>query len=70
MDALTLSMSRLANEDGLHLAATALAVGVLANTLLKLTAVLALGSGGFRRRAGLGLAALAVASIAGILLGT
>ncbi len=69
MDALTLSMSRLASEDGIRLAATALAVGVLANTLLKLSAVLALGAGDFRRRAGLGLVALATASIVGILLG-
>jgi uncharacterized membrane protein (DUF4010 family) len=69
MDALTLSMSRLATEEAVPLAATALAVGVLANTLLKTAVVVLLGTGSFRRRAALGLAALGVASVAGLLLG-
>jgi uncharacterized membrane protein (DUF4010 family) len=71
MDALTLSMSRLAGQPGqLDLAAVAVAVGVLANTALKLTAALALGAAGFRRRAGLGLGLLGAASALGLWLGT
>ncbi len=71
VDALTLSMSRLgANPDQRALAAMAIAVGVLANTLLKLTLTLVLGSPAFRRRASVGLAALALASGAGLALGT
>jgi uncharacterized membrane protein (DUF4010 family) len=70
MDALTLSMSRLASEQQmLHLAATAIAVGVLANSLLKSAVVIALGAGDFRRRAGLALGSLVVASLAGLWLG-
>jgi hypothetical protein len=70
MDALTLSMSRLAADEGVRLAATAMAIGVLANTLLKLSVVVVLGAGAFRRRASLGLLALGGASILGLLLGT
>jgi len=50
------------------LAARALAVGVLANTLLKLALAVALGAGPYRRLAGAGLAALAVACLAGLVL--
>jgi uncharacterized membrane protein (DUF4010 family) len=71
MDALTLSMSRLgADETRRLLAATAIAVGLLANTLLKLTLTLALGSRAFQKRASTGLIALALASGAGLMLGT
>ncbi len=70
MDALTMSMSRLAADDGVRLAATAMAIGVLANTILKLSVVVVLGAGEFRRRASLGLLALGAASVAGLLLGT
>ncbi len=70
MDALTLSMSRLAADEGVRLAATAMAVGVLANTVLKLSVVMALGAGVFRRRAAMGLLALGAASVIGLLLGT
>jgi hypothetical protein len=70
MDALTLSMSRLAADEGVRLAATAMAIGVLANTILKLSVVVTLGSGEFRRKAALGLIALGAASIVGLLLGT
>ncbi len=70
VDALTLSMSRLGADAALQqLAATAIAVGVLANTLLKLTLTLVLGSRQFQRRASLGLLALALASGAGLALG-
>ena len=70
MDALTLAMTRLASEaDRVPLAALAMAVGVLANTLLKLIVALALGSGGFRRAAGGGLLLLGLASAGGIWLG-
>ncbi len=70
MDALTLSMSRLGADTALRqLAATAIAVGLLANTLLKLTLTLTLGSRAFQRRASIGLIALAAASVVGLLLG-
>lgn len=66
-DALTLAMSRLATDAGaVRLAATAIAVGVLANALMKLTLSLALGAPAFRRVAGWGLALLAMASAAAL----
>jgi uncharacterized membrane protein (DUF4010 family) len=71
MDALTLAMSRLAaEEDMVRLAAAAMAIGVLANSLLKSAVVIALGAGDFRRRAGLGLGSLVVASLVGLWLGS
>jgi len=71
MDALTLSMTRLAAEAGmLQLAALAVAIGTLSNTLLKLTVVVTVGQGAFRRRAGLSLLLLAVASGVGLWIGT
>jgi uncharacterized membrane protein (DUF4010 family) len=71
MDALTLSMTRLAAEAGrLQLAALAMAIGVLSNTLLKLTVVVTVGQGAFRRRAGLSLVLLALASGVGVWIGT
>jgi uncharacterized membrane protein (DUF4010 family) len=70
MDALTLSMSRLATEPVmLPLAAKAMAVGVLSNTLLKLFVVVTVGSGPFRWRAGAGLLALGAGSALGLYLG-
>ncbi len=70
MDALTLSMSHLAAApDLIGLAATAMAVGVLSNTVLKLGVVITVGAGEFRWRTGLWLVALAVASVAGLWLG-
>jgi uncharacterized membrane protein (DUF4010 family) len=67
MDALTLSMCALAaGPDGAGLAAQAIAVGILSNTLLKLGVALALGSNAFRRRAAPGLAALALALALGL----
>jgi uncharacterized membrane protein (DUF4010 family) len=68
MDALTYSMSRLGNSDGnAALAARAIAIGLLSNTLLKLALVLMIGSGDFRLRAGAGLMVLALATLAGLL---
>ena len=70
-DALTLSMSHLAAAPNLlDLAATAMAVGVLANTLLKLGVVLSVGGGEFRRKTGLWLTGIALASMAGLWIGT
>jgi len=69
MDALTYSMSRLGTTTGdAALAARAIAIGVLSNTVLKLALVLVLGSGGFRARAGVGLTMLALATATGLLL--
>ena len=62
MDALTFSMARLAaSPASLPLAAQALVVGALANTLFKLGVALVIGSASFRRQAGAGLAAVAAA---------
>lgn len=59
MDALTLSMNRLGTtEELIELAARAIAVGVLANSVLKIVLVLTLGTGTFRRLAAMGIAAL------------
>jgi hypothetical protein len=49
--------------------ARAIAIGILSNTVLKLALVLSLGRGEFRRIAGLGLAALGVATGVGLWLG-
>lgn len=63
MDALTLSMNRLGStQELIDLAARAIAVGVIANSLLKTALVLALGTGTFRRFAALVLSALTVTS--------
>jgi len=64
MDALTLSMNRLGGEPALvALAARAIAIGIIANTLLKLTLALTLGSARLRRLAGAGLTVLLVTSV-------
>lgn len=52
MDALTYSMARLGAREDAALAAKAIAVGILANTLVKLSLVLALGAPPFRKAAG------------------
>jgi uncharacterized membrane protein (DUF4010 family) len=63
MDALTLSMNRLGEApEAVGLAARAIAVGVIANTVLKMGVATALGSAPFRRWAGAGLAVLLIAS--------
>jgi uncharacterized membrane protein (DUF4010 family) len=67
VDALTLSMSTMGSgSDVVALGAQAIAVGILANTILKLTLVLALGNAGFRRWAAGGLVALAAGTALGL----
>jgi uncharacterized membrane protein (DUF4010 family) len=67
MDALTFSMARLGTTaDGVALAAQAIAVGMMANTLLKAALVVGLGRGELRTLAGIGLAVLGAASVAGL----
>src|SRR6185436_10434871 len=62
VDALTLSMSRLAaNGTPAEMAARAITIGILANTGVKLGLVLAIGRGKFRIWAGLGLMLIAAA---------
>lgn len=61
VDALTLAMARAANADTpVTLAAAAITVGILANTLVKLGLVIGLGRGTFRLLAGAGLSLIAV----------
>lgn len=67
MDALTLSMTRLAAAPAMvPVAATAMGIGVLANTVLKLAVVLTVGRGSFRWRAGGALVAIGLASLTGL----
>jgi len=63
MDALTYSMARLGVTGDAALAARGIAVGILANTLLKLTLTLTLGAPRFRRAAAPGLLALGAAVV-------
>jgi uncharacterized membrane protein (DUF4010 family) len=68
MDALTYAMTRFPPEEiTVATAAEGLAVGILGNTVLKLTLVLVIGRAGFRRTAGRGLAVLALASLAALI---
>lgn len=78
MDALTVSMTRYATDATaatssdaslVTVAAAAIGVGVLANTALKLTLVLVLGSTRYRWRAATGLLTLAVGSAIGLIYG-
>jgi uncharacterized membrane protein (DUF4010 family) len=67
VDALTVSMARGAAAGlSLETAALALAIGALANTVLKLIVILSVGRGRFRRLAGAGLAIMAAAQAAAI----
>lgn len=67
VDALTLSMNRMGTSVELvELAARAIAVGILANTILKMTLAVVLGSRGYRWRTAMGLLALALATIGGL----
>jgi uncharacterized membrane protein (DUF4010 family) len=68
VDALTVSMSRPQASLAVATAAHAIAIGILANTLLKLMVAVVLGRLTFRRRAAIGLASLAIGSAAGLLL--
>jgi len=71
MDALTLSMCRLAaGGDGAALAAEGIAIGILVNTAVKLGITLVLGSSPYRRWASTGLVALGAASALGLWLAT
>lgn len=67
-DALIFSMLKLGVGEGVDLAARALAVGVLSNTLFKLCLALGIGRGAFRITAAAGLLMLSAASLAGLLL--
>jgi uncharacterized membrane protein (DUF4010 family) len=69
MDALTVSMARLGtDEPTIRLAAQAIMLGLLSNTILKLTVAVGLGTSQFRRLAGAGLAYLGVATALALLL--
>jgi uncharacterized membrane protein (DUF4010 family) len=69
VDALTISMTRSAAAGApVAVAARALAIGALANTLLKLGLALGLGRAAFRRAAGASLAGLGVAQAASLAL--
>lgn len=71
MDALTYSMTRLVQTSGaIALAARAIAIGVLANTIFKLGLTLIMGSPAFRRVASTGLFLLGLASLLGLWLGS
>ena len=62
MDALTLSMSRLAaTPTQTHIAALAIAIGIIANTVMKTAMILVIGAAGFRQRAAFALVMLGVA---------
>ena len=67
VDALTVSMSR-PGELPADVASRAIAIGILANTALKMTIALTFGRYAFRRRAAASLAAMAAASALGLLL--
>jgi uncharacterized membrane protein (DUF4010 family) len=66
IDALTVSMTRPGAAADAELAARVIAIGVLADTVLKLGMSVAIGSPQFRRSAAPGLAALAVACAVGL----
>jgi len=69
MDALTYSMARLGDATGgAPLAARAIGVGLLSNTVLKLGLAVALGAPAFRRFAVPGLLAYALSLLAGLLI--
>lgn len=69
MDALTVSMARLGTDGGMvRLAAKAITVGLLSNTVLKFAVAVTLGTSQFRRLAGAGLAYLAAATVLALLL--
>ena len=67
MDALTVSMSRPEANLSASMAARAIAIGMLANTLMKLVLVVTIGRSAYRRRAALGLASLAAGSAIGLM---
>jgi uncharacterized membrane protein (DUF4010 family) len=67
MDALTLSMTRLASDlTETHVAALAIGIGVIANTVLKLSVALVIGAARYRMRAGAALAVLGATGAAAL----
>ncbi len=71
MDALTYSMTRLVQTGGsVAVAAQAIAIGVLSNTVLKLGLTVVFGSPAFRRVATTGLVVLGLGSVLGLWLGS
>jgi uncharacterized membrane protein (DUF4010 family) len=68
VDALTVSMSRQESLLDASIAARAITIGILANTLMKLGIAVVLGRASFRRRASVGLVALAAGTTAGLFL--
>ena len=68
IDALTLSMSRqAAGGTDLNLTALALTIGIISNTIVKLLIGVAFGRGAFRTFVAIGLAGIAVALAAAVL---
>jgi uncharacterized membrane protein (DUF4010 family) len=67
VDALTVSMSRPDANLVAATAARAIAIGIVANTLLKLTLVVVIGRTTYRRRAALGLAGVAIGGALGLM---
>jgi uncharacterized membrane protein (DUF4010 family) len=67
VDALTVSMSRPEANLLASTAARAIAIGILANTLMKLTLVVVIGRSAYRRRAAIGLASVAVGGAVGLM---
>ena len=68
VDALTVAMARgVAYAASLDIAALAIAIGVLSNTMLKLVLALLLGSSRFRRLVGLALGVMALTALAALL---
>ena len=70
VDALTMSMTRYgADPTHVRVAAAAIGIGVLSNTMLKLALVVSIGGPRFRARAAAGLLMLATAAAVGIWIG-
>lgn len=69
VDALTVSMSRMSGDMAAQIAARAIAVGILANTLFKSLVAASLGGEGYRWRAAAGLLLMAAVAAAALALG-
>ena len=70
MDALTVSMNQLATSpDTVSLAAMAIAIGVLTNTIFEATLAAVVGRGRFRWLVAAGLGVLAAAAVIGLWVG-
>jgi uncharacterized membrane protein (DUF4010 family) len=67
VDALTMSMSRLDGGLAAEIAASAIALGILVNTVMKLGACLAFGGPRFRRIAVPGLLGLGAATVVALI---